>query len=288
MPTPPITFHRCEHIKVNGIQCGSPALRAKRRCFFHEQCVFVSTKTETGLPELISISALEDANSIQLGIAEVIRMLVMKYIDPPIGALLLRALRLAAANVKFTSFEPKSAQVVVDPFAIEDRFAVGRATFDPDYETAETLPEKSPEATNETNHRKIAADDQSAEAHPPNQAQPVKSAIPQYMRGLILRFHENNEQMRAFRKATPLEIAKLSESVKPVESAKVPASTKLLQSANPPASAKLPASTEQAPQHDSNLHGSNLQEGAALDVKIPNPSTFPTSEYDRTAQESCL
>jgi hypothetical protein len=28
---------RCQHIKMNGTQCGSPALNRKRQCFFHEQ-----------------------------------------------------------------------------------------------------------------------------------------------------------------------------------------------------------------------------------------------------------
>jgi hypothetical protein len=28
---------RCRHIKVNGTQCGSPAVRSKRFCFYHQQ-----------------------------------------------------------------------------------------------------------------------------------------------------------------------------------------------------------------------------------------------------------
>jgi|SRR5580700_9792085 hypothetical protein len=28
---------RCQHIKVNGTQCGSPALRNRRLCFFHDR-----------------------------------------------------------------------------------------------------------------------------------------------------------------------------------------------------------------------------------------------------------
>jgi len=28
---------RCRHIKVNGTQCGSPALRKKNFCFYHQQ-----------------------------------------------------------------------------------------------------------------------------------------------------------------------------------------------------------------------------------------------------------
>ena len=28
---------RCQHIKMNGVQCGSPALYRRRQCFFHER-----------------------------------------------------------------------------------------------------------------------------------------------------------------------------------------------------------------------------------------------------------
>jgi hypothetical protein len=28
---------RCQHIKVNGTQCGSPALHRRHHCFFHNR-----------------------------------------------------------------------------------------------------------------------------------------------------------------------------------------------------------------------------------------------------------
>ena len=34
MPTYPLTIRRCQHIKVNGIQCGSPAKRNERHVSF--------------------------------------------------------------------------------------------------------------------------------------------------------------------------------------------------------------------------------------------------------------
>jgi hypothetical protein len=117
-----ITIRRCQHIKVNGIQCGSPALRDERRCFFHEQCLVRSRRdlllNEPGISQLAS---LEDANSIQLALAEVMRLLITQGIDRPTASLLLRVLRTAALNVKFTSFEPKPTQVVVDPDSVENR-----------------------------------------------------------------------------------------------------------------------------------------------------------------------
>jgi hypothetical protein len=35
MPSDSITIRRCQHIKVNGAQCGSPAVREHNYCYFH-------------------------------------------------------------------------------------------------------------------------------------------------------------------------------------------------------------------------------------------------------------
>jgi len=123
MPTYPLTIRRCQHIKVNGIQCGSPAKRNERHCFFHEQCRLMSREINMKFTEhgIIKLPTLEDANSIHLGLAEVMRLLVTHQIDHRIASLLLRALRTAAANVKFTSLEPKPTHVVIDPSCVENR-----------------------------------------------------------------------------------------------------------------------------------------------------------------------
>jgi hypothetical protein len=70
---------------------------------------------------IINLPTLEDANSIQLGLAEVMRLLVTQQIDHRTASLLLRALRTAAANVKFTSLEPKPTHIVIDPSCVENR-----------------------------------------------------------------------------------------------------------------------------------------------------------------------
>jgi hypothetical protein len=70
---------------------------------------------------IIKLPTLEDANSIQLGLAEVMRLLVTQQIDHRTASLLLRALRTAAANVKFTSLEPKPTHIVIDPNCVENR-----------------------------------------------------------------------------------------------------------------------------------------------------------------------
>src|SRR5277367_5599000 len=49
------------------------------------------------------------------------RMVVTRQIDHRIASLLLRALRIAADNVKFTSLEPRPTQIVIDPKCVEHR-----------------------------------------------------------------------------------------------------------------------------------------------------------------------
>jgi hypothetical protein len=123
MSTYPVTIRRCQHIKVNGVQCGSPAKRNEMHCFFHEQCRLMSRQINMKFSEagIIKLPTLEDANSIQLGLAEVMRLLVTQQIDHRTASLLLRALRTAAANVKFTSLEPKPTHIVIDPNCVENR-----------------------------------------------------------------------------------------------------------------------------------------------------------------------
>jgi hypothetical protein len=68
------------------------------------------------------IATLGDANSIQVGLAEVMRLLVTRQIDHRTAALLLHALRTASINLKHTSFEPEqSTHVVIDPDSVERR-----------------------------------------------------------------------------------------------------------------------------------------------------------------------
>ncbi len=140
MPSYPVNIRRCQHIKVNGIQCGSPALRDEKCCYYHTQCrqtrlhvcVNPNGYPTLTLPEheedgalrvgTVTLPTLEDANSIQAGLADVMRLLLTNQIDHRTGALLLHALRTAAINVKFTSFEPtQPTHVVIDRESVAQR-----------------------------------------------------------------------------------------------------------------------------------------------------------------------
>lgn len=88
---------RCHHIKVDGIRCGSPALRARRLCYFHNR--IRSRRKLSALPPL------EDANSVQVAIMLVTRGILDQSLDLKTGALLLYALQTASANLKRVDFE---------------------------------------------------------------------------------------------------------------------------------------------------------------------------------------
>ncbi len=125
MPSYPLKIRRCQHIKVNGTQCGSPALRDDKYCYFHMQWLQKSLQINLSSQRErsnVTLPTLEDANSVQMGLVEVIRLLVTQQIDPKTAALLLHALRTASNNLKHTSFEPQQpTRVVIDHDCVERR-----------------------------------------------------------------------------------------------------------------------------------------------------------------------
>ena len=119
----PITIRRCQHIKVNGTQCASPALRDEKHCYFHMRWRRKSMEVNPNVQEhgTITLPTLEDANSIQVGLAEMLRLLATSQIDHRTAALMLYALQTASANLRMTSFEPQPTMVVIDRESVERR-----------------------------------------------------------------------------------------------------------------------------------------------------------------------
>ncbi len=86
----------CTHIKVNGVQCGSPALRGEVFCYFHQRMIRgVATPPKS---RLHPIAQIEDEESIQSSLMEVINALVRNTIDFRRAQLILRALHIAVKN----------------------------------------------------------------------------------------------------------------------------------------------------------------------------------------------
>ncbi len=123
MPLYPHTIKRCQHIKVNGTQCGSPSLRDSKYCFYHVRYHWQELEAlQNGHELCIPLPTLEDANSIQVALAKVMENLVMQEIDHKTAALLLYALQTASMNLKRTSLEPDlPTQVLIDRASVAER-----------------------------------------------------------------------------------------------------------------------------------------------------------------------
>jgi hypothetical protein len=120
----PNSIPRCEHLKVNGTQCGSPALRRNHFCYFHKnwqeaRIVLNANRARRGRAS-IDLPVLEDANSIQVSLMQIMRLILSGQIDPKTAGLLLYALQTASSNLKRINFEPVvKTCVVIDPKTVD-------------------------------------------------------------------------------------------------------------------------------------------------------------------------
>jgi len=130
---------RCQHIKVNGTQCGSPALRRNRFCYFHklhheERIELNADRARADRPRKVSIDlpVLEDAESIQVSLSQVMRLIISGQIDSKTAGLLLYALQTASANLGRTQFQPDHHEVILDPRAVGETL-LGEPVWDDSY-----------------------------------------------------------------------------------------------------------------------------------------------------------
>jgi len=100
MPISP--SERCQHLKVNGDRCGSPAQRDQESCYFHNRCspVQVDVSISAVYPACpFFLPVLEDAASIQWGVAQVCEHLLHRRLDTKKAGVLLYALQIASSNL---------------------------------------------------------------------------------------------------------------------------------------------------------------------------------------------
>jgi len=133
--------NRCQYIKINGTQCGSPALRRNRFCFFHKQYQnerirLSADRRRRGVATFI-LPVLEDANSIQMAIMQIMRLILTGEIEHKTASLLLYALQTASTNLRSTKFEPRMHSVILNPRDARDIPLDGNAWDDADYEDEE-------------------------------------------------------------------------------------------------------------------------------------------------------
>jgi len=87
--------------------------------FFHkrfqdERIRLSADRARRGIATFI-LPVLEDANSIQIALMQVMRLLVSQQIDHKTASLLLYALQTASTNLRLTNFKPFTHEVILDP-----------------------------------------------------------------------------------------------------------------------------------------------------------------------------
>jgi hypothetical protein len=98
---------RCMQVKVNGVRCGSPAMRGKPFCYFHHR--FHNRPIEDGFPPL------EDGSAIQWSLMQVLHGVLKGRIDLKQASVLIYGLQTASANLKQSDFWKSRDSVLEDP-----------------------------------------------------------------------------------------------------------------------------------------------------------------------------
>jgi hypothetical protein len=103
-------IRNCQHIKVTGVQCGGPAMRGEQFCYFHQR-MLRGVKTPPNV-RLHPIALIEDEESIQASLMEVINALARNHIDLRRAGLILTALRIAVRNSRQAKFNIRNDEMV--------------------------------------------------------------------------------------------------------------------------------------------------------------------------------
>jgi hypothetical protein len=128
---------RCQHVKINGTQCGSPALRRRRHCFFHERIRRERAKiaADTSAQRGFDLPLLEDANSVQVALMKTIQMLGSGRLDHRTAGLILYALQTASVNLRNAEFEVlRVTDVVIDRDDVDRTCINGPQWYEEDFD----------------------------------------------------------------------------------------------------------------------------------------------------------
>jgi hypothetical protein len=171
---------RCTHIKTNGTQCGSPALRGRRFCFFHKnwQGQRIALNVQPAAPLDFTMPVLEDADSVQVALMQVMRLILAGQLDPKISGLLLYALQTASLNLRQMKLEPtRRESVVIDPRAAADNGvgddAWSKEEFEEEEEGDEEEDSEDEEGADEDGEEEASAEDDEEEEPAPPPRKPV-------------------------------------------------------------------------------------------------------------------
>jgi hypothetical protein len=162
----------CRHIKVSGTRCGSPALRHKNFCFYHQEnrprkldCYYNPDEYPTGE---IALPYFEDAHSIQSVIRQTVHMVLQKRLERKTASLVLYALQIASSNLKRMDLEKPQPEQVSTDIVKEERWGNPIAAPDQNGETAQEISENSSEESSEKSSASAEPANHDEEANPVN------------------------------------------------------------------------------------------------------------------------
>src|ERR1700680_1912689 len=131
---------RCQHVKMNGTQCGCPALRRRRLCFFHVRCQDQRKRiaSDQFKQAKFVMPVLEDANAVQMALMQIMQLLGSGQMDHRTAGLMLYALQTASTNLRNTHFEAVDVtDVVIDRDTVDRTSIGGQQWFEEDFEEEE-------------------------------------------------------------------------------------------------------------------------------------------------------
>ncbi len=132
---------RCQHVKMNGTQCGSPALRRRRHCFFHERIrrEQARIKADGSAHGHFELPLLEDANCVQVALMKTIQMLASGRMEHKTAGLILYALQTASHNLRYTDLEVEDvSDVVIDRDDVSATCINGPQWYEEDFDDEES------------------------------------------------------------------------------------------------------------------------------------------------------
>lgn len=93
---------QCQHIRLCGLRCGSPALRGQNHCYYHS--VIRQERPTATIPQL------DDGLNIQFSLREIVQGVAVGKWDTKRAALLLYAMQIAASNLRAARAEIQLAR----------------------------------------------------------------------------------------------------------------------------------------------------------------------------------
>ncbi len=100
----------CRHIRANGLKCRALAMQETSFCWFH-RAARRRASPEPG--EMLSLPPLEDAESIQLALGDVLHRLAAGRIDPRSATTLLYGLQIASSNLRKLRLHMTTSDLVI-------------------------------------------------------------------------------------------------------------------------------------------------------------------------------